>query len=62
MNPCSAETGIFQENFITTMDLDVLASCFAKSSGTMVLNIWDKHVLVSLKKDFKYPHRFIFEI
>ena len=53
LSPCSAETRIFQENYVNTIATDALAAYVAKSSEVMRFTAEDKEILV-----FKHLHHF----
>ena len=44
VNPCGADAGIFRDNFVSTMAVDALAPCVARSSTAMLLIMWDKQI------------------
>ena len=46
VKPPGAETGIFQENYVSTMGADALAPSVTRSSATMLLTMQDEEFLV----------------
>ena len=53
-NSSDAQTGIFHDNWINTMDTDDLAPCIARASATMAFNMEDKWIFV-FHEDIQLP-------
>ena len=60
INVSGAESGIFWENYVNTIDADALAPSIARSSATTVSIVWWKICLSSMGNDFNYLCHLIF--